>query len=91
MPQSQREVMTKMAATETQPLVPKTAAFTIYEEYQSTSQDGMPSISEDAWDTVKLGIQIFVARLSFVGVSKQTHLMVMTENGNGSGARLTAE
>jgi hypothetical protein len=46
-----------------------TAAFTIYVEYQSTSQDGMPSISEDAWDIVRLGIPIFVARLSFVGAN----------------------
>jgi hypothetical protein len=76
MRQSQGEVTTKMAATEMQPLAQKTAAFTIYEEDQSTSQDDMPSISED---TVKLGIPIFVARLSFVGESKQTHLVISAE------------
>jgi hypothetical protein len=70
--------MTKTAATETQPLVPKTAV-SIDEEDLTTSQNGMPSLCEDAWDTIKLGIPIFIARLSFVGVSKQTRLAVPTE------------
>lgn len=61
-------------SSETQPLVPKTAIINISideEEAQSSSQNRLPSLAEDALDTVKLGIPIFIARLSFVGVSKR--------------------
>jgi hypothetical protein len=64
---------TEKEASETQPLVPKTAIINISideEEAQSSSQNRPPSLAEDALDTVKLGIPIFIARLSFVGVSK---------------------
>jgi hypothetical protein len=59
--------------SETQLLIPKTAIINISIDEEkaqpSTSQNRLPSLAEDALDTVKLGLPIFIARLSFVGVS----------------------
>jgi hypothetical protein len=58
---------TAKAADETQPLVSKVPVNKDPEDPLSEAET-TPSISEDALDIIKLGVPIFIARLSFVGV-----------------------
>jgi hypothetical protein len=53
---------------ETTLLVKKKVA--IEESLASPHLDRLPSVLDDALDTVKLGIPIFIAMLSWVGVSR---------------------
>lgn len=50
-------------ATEKKPLLQKENVSIEVEDVNS-----LPTVSEEAWDIVKLGIPIFIARLSFVGM-----------------------
>jgi hypothetical protein len=52
---------------ETTPLVTKKVAI---EESLAGHLDRLPSVLDDALDTVKLGVPIFIAMLSWVGVSR---------------------
>jgi Na+-driven multidrug efflux pump len=72
---------TEEVATETQPLVSKKNVSIDEDDDPSfTSQNKNPSLAEDALDTIKLGIPIFIARLSFVGVSKR-YMLAGSKNG----------
>lgn len=53
--------------SETTPLVKKKVAI---EEPLSGHLDRLPSFLDDALDTVKLGVPIFISMLSWVGVSQ---------------------
>jgi hypothetical protein len=55
---------------ETDPLILKTDAAKAVLDRAIVASD--PSFWEDCWDTIKLGAPIFVAMLSWVGVSQLT-------------------
>jgi hypothetical protein len=56
---------------ETDPLILKTeAAKAVVKQAGPEGAATDPSFSEDCWDTIKLGAPIFVAMLSWVGVSE---------------------
>lgn len=60
------------SAKETQPLLPTKNVDAGGSKQQTGDQNEeteTPSIQDDAFDTIRLGIPIFIARLSFVGVS----------------------
>ena len=56
-------------ATEKKPLLPKADDSAGADEgRQSSPGTSLPTISEEAWDILKLGVPIFIARLSNVGM-----------------------
>ena len=59
------------AEKETDPLVPKSH---VDIEAQSSNERNLPSLIEDAIDIIKLGVPIFIARLSWVGVRLSCHI-----------------
>lgn len=55
------------SANEKKPLLAK-ANVSIEEEKAEDGSSGLPTIKEEAWDILRLGVPIFIARLSFVGM-----------------------